>query len=140
MYDVLTMSFSSASISLSVYSHEVSRLSASTLPEPIYIDEYQQTQNQIKSEIENLIALWQNETSHVSSVHQMISHPAYLQIIAKGQKALPYIFHELEKMPDYWFAALRAITGEDPVPENIRGDMKGMRDYWIGWAEAEGYV
>lgn len=140
MPDFLTMSVAAASISVSVYAHDVPRLSTSRVSEPIYIDEYQREQNRIKAEIKSLIDLWRSQTLHVSSVHQMISHPAYLQIISKGQTALPYIFHELEKMPDYWFAALRAITGENPVPDNARGDMKAMRDYWIHWAEAEGYV
>ena len=70
----------------------------------------------------------------------MTSHPAYLRIIAHGKRALPFIFHELERAPDYWFTALRAITNEDPVPDNARGDMKAMRSYWLRWAAKEGYV
>lgn len=108
--------------------------------ESTYLLEGQAEQDRFISEMESLIERWLNETLHISSTLEMVSHPAYLQIISKGERALPFIFRELEKAPGHWFTALRAITGADPVPGDVRGDMKTMRDHWIRWAEAEGYA
>ena len=33
-----------------------------------------------------------------------------------GPEVIPLILAELENEPDYWFAALRELTGENPVP------------------------
>jgi hypothetical protein len=40
----------------------------------------------------------------------MVTHPAYQQIIGLGKEALPLLFGELRRAPDHWFWALRAIT------------------------------
>ena len=53
-----------------------------------------------------------------------------------GSAALPFIFSELEREPDNWFWALKAITGEDPVPEEHRGDVALMAKDWLAWAQS----
>ena len=61
-------------------------------------------------------------------------HPAYQHVIGMGSLALPFILAELEREPDHWFWALKAITGEDPVAEEQRGDVLGMTKTWLEWA------
>ena len=46
---------------------------------------------------------------------------------------------ELDREPDYWFWALQAITGEDPVPPAHRGDLSKMAAAWIRWGKQQGY-
>lgn len=60
-------------------------------------------------------------------------HPAYQQIIGMGPDALPLILRDLADEPAPWFWALRAITGEDPVPEAERGDVDRMVEAWLSW-------
>lgn len=85
-----------------------------------------------------LASSWRAECAHVSSVREMVLHPAYQQIIGMGPDALPLIFAELERSPDHWFWALRAITQEDPVPREHRGNVVEMARAWLGWAERRG--
>ena len=74
------------------------------------------------------------------SVLKAVMHPSYQRIIGKGAAAVPFILHELEQEPDHWFWALMAITGEDPVTAEVRGDIRQMASAWIAWGRREGYL
>jgi len=78
---------------------------------------------------------WKVETVHWSSITRMIAHPSYLRIIGLascGRNAvLRLLINELQNNPDHWFAALEAITGENPVPPNVSfGEAVSS---WIEW-------
>lgn len=87
----------------------------------------------------SLAAIWKTMTLHVSDVSEKCSHPAYVQIIAMGPSALPFIFRELEREPDSWFVALRALTGTNPVPVNSRYSLRETVNAWLEWAEQNGH-
>jgi hypothetical protein len=70
----------------------------------------------------------------------MASHPAYKEIIGMGQEVVPLLLAELKRKPDFWFAALRAITGEDPVPPESAGRIKEMAQAWVEWGRSKGYI
>jgi hypothetical protein len=70
----------------------------------------------------------------------MAKHPAYQEIILMGQQVVPLLLAELRRDPDFWFAALRAITGENPVPPASAGKVKEMARAWIAWGKARGYI
>ena len=81
---------------------------------------------------------WLRDTEFLSSIHDIILHPAYLQIIGMGPVAVPLIISELQDNPDYWFWALAAITGTDPVSHDERGDIHAMTNAWLRWWRACG--
>ena len=83
---------------------------------------------------------WRRETAPLSSATDIALHPAYQRIIGMGQAALPLILAELERAPDHWFWALRAITNENPVTEEDAGDLGRMRDAWVRLARARGWL
>jgi hypothetical protein len=85
-----------------------------------------------------LVDEWKDETRLLSSIHEMVSHPAYLQIIGMGQEALPLLVNELRREPDHWFVALQAITGTNPIPASASGNMDAMARAWLNWAEKRG--
>ena len=85
-----------------------------------------------------LAETWRRDTSHLSSVTEMAMHPAYQQIIGLGWAAVPRILRELERRPDHWFWALKAITGIDPVPALARGRIAEMAAAWIQWGRDQG--
>jgi hypothetical protein len=87
---------------------------------------------------QSLAKIWRDECAHLSSMREMVLHPAYQQIVGMGSSALPFIFTELERKPDHWFWALRAITQEDPVPPEHRGNVAEMVRAWLRWAERRG--
>ncbi len=90
-------------------------------------------------EFYRLTAIWKTATVHLSNITEKCSHPAYERIIAMGTDVLPYIFEELDREPDDWFVALRALTGVNPVPSQSRGNLKGTIAAWFEWAKDHGY-
>src|SRR5438105_4459135 len=68
-----------------------------------------------------LIAEWRSAVAHLSSTTRRVQHPAYQRIIALGPRVVPLLLRELKGRPNHWFAALRALTGADPVPASDRG-------------------
>ena len=52
-----------------------------------------------------------------------------------GTSVLPLILEELRDEPDHWFDALFEITGENPIPPGLRGDVAAMAQVWVNWAK-----
>jgi hypothetical protein len=88
-----------------------------------------------------LAATWKAETELVSKVTKRILHPAYQKIIGMGEPAIPLILKDLsEHGPDDWFWALTAITDDNPITEDISGDMQAMAEAWLQWGRKAGYL
>ena len=105
-----------------------------------YSHAHQHQMNALRREFRRLADQWLDDIQNVSSITEMVCHEAHLQIIAMGKPVLPLIFSELERMPNHWFIALRAITGNDPVSPDQEGDLYAMRSAWLEWAQQEGYA
>jgi hypothetical protein len=87
-----------------------------------------------------LMISWKKDVRLLSSMTDKCMHPAYQRIIGMGKEALPFIFSELQRESDYWFWALKSITGVDPVPQEDRGSLKKMSAIWLEWAEENHYL
>jgi hypothetical protein len=98
-----------------------------------------QEDSSLEAKFQELVANWKAKSRFISSVPDLTNLPEYRAIIALGQPAVPLLLRELERSPDYWFWALSAITGADPVPSDVRGNVTQMRDLWLRWGRAEGY-
>ena len=92
---------------------------------------------------ENLIESWHKERGASSSTREITTCQSYLAIIGMGRDALPLIFERLRaegEKPDHWFAALRAITRDNPVQPQNRGNLREMAKAWLNWwASKSGY-
>lgn len=77
--------------------------------------------------------VWHSEITNVSSMSRLVAHPAYREIVAMGSAVVPIILADLERKPDWWFSALREITGANPVPVQARGKIKEMAEAWLQW-------
>ena len=86
-----------------------------------------------RERFERLAEEWEAASRFLSSVHQMSMHRAYQQIIGMGPAALPLIFERMHTASGHWFWALQAITGEDPVLPDHRGDLAAMTRDWLDW-------
>jgi hypothetical protein len=62
----------------------------------------------------------------MSNSAQMATVWPYQQIIGMGRLALPLILRELERETDDWFRALKASSGENPVPAKHAGQVENM--------------
>jgi hypothetical protein len=73
----------------------------------------------------------------------MLAHPSYLRIVglargSTGNEIERLLLEELEAEPDYWFYALTAVTGEDPVQP--QDDFDGAVNAWLEWGREKGYL
>lgn len=91
-----------------------------------------------EQEFPELAEQWRRDTRFSSSLVEMVLHPAYQRIIGLGGAALPLLLRELQREPDHWFWALRAISGEDPAASTSTID--DARDGWLKWGTSQGYI
>jgi hypothetical protein len=89
------------------------------------------------------IERWKWDTAHLSSMKQMLAHPSYLQIIQLAKYFSNFeveraLLRELQTEPTYWFDALVAITGEDPVLE--KHDFDEAVNAWLEWGRNKGII
>ena len=105
--------------------------------------ELQQKSKRIATEerFAQLAKAWKSDTEFVSKVSKKILHPAYQKIIGMGESAIPLILNDLaENGPDDWFWALTAITDENPITDEIAGNMVAMTEAWLRWGKNAGYL
>src|ERR1700730_15982828 len=86
-----------------------------------------------------LAALWRTETAYISSSSDLVSHPAFQEIVAMGPAVIPLLLRELEKRSGHWHRALRRITGADPVAPADRGNIEKAAAAWLLWGKEHGY-
>jgi hypothetical protein len=100
-------------------------------------------QRNLKQIFDEQVKQWKDETGHWSSVTKAIAHPCYLRIIglskaSSGREIERLLLRELESDPDHWFAALTAVTGQDPVtPEQ---DFDKSVNAWLEWGRTQGII
>jgi hypothetical protein len=90
-------------------------------------------QSALDIQFEILAEEWKSATTLLSSTTAMVSHPTYRAIIDLGPDVVPLLLRDLQREPAHWFEALRALTGEDPVPSEHWGDVLAMREDWLSW-------
>jgi hypothetical protein len=85
---------------------------------------------------------WHHERGASSSTDAIVNCMSYRRIVYLGERVLPYIFNDLQTKsePDYWFTALREITGANPVHPHDRGKHRAMASAWIKWGRTHGYA
>lgn len=101
---------------------------------------YVQWKDLIEAKFRQLHQEWKAQTVALSSTHEIALTPAYQQIIGLGVEALPLILADLRATQDHWFWALKAISGDDPVSYDDRGDVDAMTSAWVRWGQAKGLL
>ena len=67
----------------------------------------QQGGSDLEHRFRELVHQWKQGTEFTSSTTQMVTHPAYQQVIGMGRPVLPLLVAELRRKPDHWFWALK---------------------------------
>ena len=93
----------------------------------------------IEEKFRRLASVWRAETAYVSSSSDLVSHPAFQQIVGMGSPVIPLLLRELENRTGHWHRALRQITGADPVPPADRGNIDKAAEAWLRWGKEQGY-
>ncbi|MGA8029351.1 MAG: hypothetical protein WB992_19595 [Bryobacteraceae bacterium] len=98
----------------------------------------------IEEEFAQLLNDWRESTQNMSSLTQILSHPAYQRIIELGRRfgprVTPLILVDYKDHGDHWATALQAITGENPVNSKSIGNSSKVRKDWLRWGEQHGYL
>lgn len=96
----------------------------------------------VQARFRRLVDLWRDETFFSSSVTNNLYHPAYLKIMAMGERVLPLILRELEDRGGQWFMALRHIVDEREYPDkpNDIGKPKELKEAWLEWGRQNNYL
>ena len=76
------------------------------------------------------------ETQFYSMTRQFVEHPAYGEIVAMGEAAVPWLLREMTRMPSHWPILLKEITGEDPAINAEPGKVDQVEAAWLEWGRA----
>ena len=98
------------------------------------------TDEDVERLFEDLLAAWKRDTMRVSDAVAVLMHPAHYGIIGLGPQVLPHILRDLVEGGGPWFVALQAITQENPTSPQHAKNARLMRDDWIAWGKAHGYI
>ncbi len=97
----------------------------------------------LKGTIQTLVARWRNDSKFVSSMSELTSHPAHFAIVYLGRiqplTVVPILLREASEHGDWWFDALRLITGENPVSVDDSGNWDAILQAWIEYLQQQGY-
>jgi hypothetical protein len=116
------------------FRHSESNFMTAVLPSPAQAS---------PEEIERFARLaseWKRLSRFMSNPAQMAMLSPYQRIIGMGMPATSLILNELRRESDHWFWALEAITDEDPVSPECRGNIKAMRQAWLDWGLRNGFL
>ena len=98
------------------------------------------SQRASQKQFNRLAEQWTRETGHESFIQRAALHPAYQQIIGMGPRVIPLILRDLEETHRQWFWALRAITGQSPIPDESKGNVRKMTEAWLDWGRLNHYI
>lgn len=93
---------------------------------------------ELEGRFEALSRQWKRETGHFSVIARRYQHPAYKSILEMKSAVVPLILKELRREPDRWFAALQALTGENPAKDAI--NFYEAVDNWIAWGISKNFI
>lgn len=87
-----------------------------------------------ETEFNRLAAQWQLETRRFrGDMPRVVASPSYRQVVAGGAAVVPFLIEQLRQGQYNWFAALKEITGKNPVRRaNMKSRRKAAKD-WIAW-------
>jgi len=95
----------------------------------------------LQAQFNHFADVWKQDTAHLSNITRKSMHPAYQRIIGMGRVAVPFMLEEFRKGKlDDWFWALSAITGENPITEDVAGHVERMAEAWLRWGRMNGYL
>ena len=92
----------------------------------------------VEERFRRLAAQWKEQSRYLSNTTQMAILRPYQGIIGMGSSVVPLILQELQRDPDQWFWALEAITEENPIPPEARGNVRLMAQAWLEWGRQHG--
>lgn len=98
-------------------------------------------QQDVARRFQELATQWKAATRYRSNTRSLQNHPVYQELVALGEPVIPLILAELERESSVsWITLLTAITGENPVPPALAGQVDAMVRAWLDWGRQRGYA
>lgn len=88
----------------------------------------------------DLEARWTADTEFLSSYREIVGHSAFQAIVALGPDVVPFMLRDLQQRPRLWVWALSRITGENPIPDELAGNVREMSRIWLEWGRERGLL
>jgi hypothetical protein len=92
----------------------------------------------LAKEFRERMAEWKRDTRGLSSVSEIVMHPSYQWIMAKGELALPFILRDLRQNGGQWFHALYYIHGRDEAAGTKT--IEAATAAWIEWGYKNNHI
>jgi hypothetical protein len=89
----------------------------------------------IQLKFQLLAEKWKEESRFLSFVRQRTQLVTYQAIIDMGKPVIPCILAEIQVQPNHWFAALKQLTGINPILPEHRGNLIAMTNDWLLWGK-----
>lgn len=80
--------------------------------------------------IPELITEYKKQKAILSAVHQIVKLPVYQELVSLGILCMPYILEDMEQNGTDWHPVLVSITGDNPITEEIAGQIPEMVKRW----------
>lgn len=93
----------------------------------------------VEERFKALAKKWHEETGFSSNLTYKWSNRHYQQILGLGRAVVPVIMEDMRQSPDWWFDALRKLTGHEPEidPETESGYLKIIAQKWLTWWDGQ---
>jgi hypothetical protein len=96
-------------------------------------------QQHVARQLQGLADHWKATTRYRSNTNALRNHPVYRELVALGEAVVPLILVELERDSNVsWFTVLATITGENPVPTAVAGQVDAMAQASLDWGRQRG--
>lgn len=95
-------------------------------------------EHKLKAELKSHIKKWKDDTGFMSCIKT--EHESYQAIIKMGKVVLPFLLKEMIETPNHFSHALIAISGENPIPQEIAGNLDLIVEVWKKWGIEKGLI
>lgn len=90
----------------------------------------------VEQRFEELAAAWEahlDEERASSNPARKVQHPAFDDIVALGDAAVPLVMARYESGSLFWGAVLARITGLSAHGDGVTGNLRETRQRWLAW-------
>lgn len=94
----------------------------------------------LEHQFQRLLKEWHRATDHHSSLTIIRNHPAFRELIALGDPAIPLMLRALADPISFELTtALQTITKASPATSEDSTDQEGTVRAWLRWGRQRGY-
>jgi hypothetical protein len=106
----------------------------------VHCFEFKNRADTLENKFKKLKNKWNKETAFISNVTEIMENENIQEIVKMGIPVVPLILRSMMLEENFWFKALREITGEDPFDKRFAGNMPAMSYLWIQWGAKKGLI